>query len=149
MPHGPTNFRSTVIKPYLEDQDYQNIFDQTDHQTAHQTAQTTVPFEAPKPPEPPETPAVPAKRGRGRPRIHPVVAMTADIAIFLQDAPRNKDQFKASWQKEIAGLLEKGVFKVVDSNSIPQGTRIFNSRFVDVIKNEGINQAFEKSRIVV
>jgi len=32
---------------------------------------------------------------------------------------------------------------------IPQGVRIFNSRFVDEIKNAGTDKAFEKSRLVV
>jgi hypothetical protein len=32
----------------------------------------------------------------------------ADIIIYLQD-----DQFSASRQKEITGLLEKGVFEIV------------------------------------
>jgi hypothetical protein len=32
---------------------------------------------------------------------------------------------------------------------IPQGVRLFNSRFVDEIKNKGTDKAFEKSRLVV
>ena len=35
--------------------------------------------------------------------------------------------FVDSQQKELNGLLEKGVFKVVNITDIPQGTRIFNS----------------------
>ena len=46
-------------------------------------------------------------------------------------------------------MLEKGVFEVVDTASIPKGTRIFNSRFVDEVKNAGTEKAFEKSRLVV
>ena len=54
--------------------------------------------------------------------------------------------FEDSRRKELNGLLEKGVFEVVN---IPQGVRIFNSRFVDEIKNAGTDKAFEKSRLVV
>ena len=54
-----------------------------------------------------------------------------------------------SRQKELNGLLEKGVFEVVNMTDIPQGVRIFNSRFVDEIKNAGTDKAFEKSRLVV
>ena len=49
----------------------------------------------------------------------------------------------------MASLLEKGVFQVIDRNSVPQGTRIFNSRFVDEIKNKDTEKAFQKSRLVV
>ena len=41
-------------------------------------------------------------------------------------------QYTASRQKEIAKLLEKGVFKVVTTDSILSNAQIFNSRFVDV-----------------
>jgi hypothetical protein len=37
----------------------------------------------------------------------------------------------------------------VEELEIPRGVRIFNSRFVDEIKNEGTDKAFEKSRLVV
>jgi hypothetical protein len=32
---------------------------------------------------------------------------------------------------------------------MPSGTRLFNSRFVDEIKNKGTDKAFKKSRLVV
>ena len=54
-----------------------------------------------------------------------------------------------SRQKELNGLLKKGVFEVVNMADIPQGVRIFNSRFVDEVKNAGTDKAFEKSRLVV
>ena len=54
-----------------------------------------------------------------------------------------------SRQKELNGLLEKGVFEVVNMADVPQGLRIFNSRFVDEIKHPGTDKAFEKSRLVV
>jgi hypothetical protein len=57
--------------------------------------------------------------------------------------------FAESRQKELNGLLEKGVFEIVDLNDVPEGTRIFNSRFVDEIKDQGTDKAFEKSRLVV
>ena len=46
-------------------------------------------------------------------------------------------------------MLERGVFMIVNETDIPQGTRIFNSRFVDEIKNSGTNDAYEKSRLVI
>jgi len=73
----------------------------------------------------------------------------ADITIYLQDDSQFSTQFSASWQKELTGLLKKGVFEIVRLTDIPQGVRLFNSRFVDEIKNKGTDKAFEKSRLVV
>ena len=56
-------------------------------------------------------------------------------------------QFAASRQKEIIGLLKMGVFQLVVQ--ILSGARLFNSRFVDEVKNLGTEKAFEKSRLVV
>jgi hypothetical protein len=49
----------------------------------------------------------------------------------------------------VAGLLEKGVFEAVDPETVPKGVRIFNSRFVDEVKNQGTDKAYKKSRLVV
>jgi len=46
-------------------------------------------------------------------------------------------------------LLKKGVFKLVNSKDIPQGNRVFNSRFVNKIKNPSTNKAFKKLRLVI
>ena len=89
----------------------------------------------------------PVKRGRGRPRKHPLLATDisiANISIFVQDT-----LFENSRRSKINGLLEKGVFEPVNIEDVPQGVRIFNSRFVDKIKHPGTNKAFEKSRLVV
>jgi len=70
-----------------------------------------------------------------------------DITIYLQEDSHT--QFSASRQKELTGLLEKGVFEIIKLTDVPQGVRLFNSRFVDEIKNKGTDKAFEKSRLVV
>ena len=46
-------------------------------------------------------------------------------------------------------LLEKKVFKIIDKDNIPIDTCIFNSRFVDEIKNPDTDKVFEKSHLVV
>jgi len=74
----------------------------------------------------------------------------ADISILIQDFKTDTSlPFAESRHKEINGLLEKGVFEIINMADIPKGTRIFNSRFVDEIKNKGTDKAFEKSRLVV
>ena len=104
---------------------------------------TTVEVEVPPPHTTGEPEPVRRRRGRPRKNALPIQAV-ADISIYLQ-----ADQFKESRQKEINGLLEKGVFATVPLSTVPNGIRIFNSRFVDEVKNAGTSTAFEKSRLVV
>ncbi|KAI0991966.1 hypothetical protein K3495_g16220, partial [Podosphaera aphanis] len=55
--------------------------------------------------------------------------------------------FFLSRQKEIDGLISKGVFEIVTDSS---GTgRLFKSRFVDEIKGKATDSPFEKSRLVI
>jgi len=97
--------------------------------------------------QPVEQPIV-LRRKRGRPRKHPIAteATIADITMFIT---QGTTAFANSRSSEINGLLEKGVFRVVNLEDVPQGVRIFNSRFVDEIKHPGTDKAFEKSRLVV
>ena len=48
-------------------------------------------------------------------------------------------------KKEITGLFEKIIFKVIIGGNIPNNVKIFNSRFVDKIKHAGTDRAHEKS----
>ena len=90
-------------------------------------------------------------------RKHPeqVNLVTSADICFVIDNPEDADfnsklpQFTLSRQKEISGLLEKGVFKLVNPEDVPADARVFNSRFVDEIKNAGTDKAFEKTRLVV
>ena len=68
----------------------------------------------------------------------------ADITINLQNT-----QFGASCQKELAGLLKKGVFEIIKLANVPQGVQLFNLHFVNKVKNVGTNKAFEKSQLIV
>jgi len=74
------------------------------------------------------------------------VTDVADISILIQEVKgmgHSSDSIE-SRQKELNVLHEKGALKLWEV-----GVRIFNSRFVDEIKNEGTDKAFEKSRLVV
>jgi len=92
----------------------------------------------------PQPIVLPQKQERGRPRKYLLLIAVADITINLQNT-----QFGASCQKELAGLLEKGVFEIIKLANIPQGVQLFNLHFVDKVKNIGTNKAFEKSRLVI
>lgn len=140
LPHGPTIFRSTVVKPYYTTQEKDGKESEREQQP-QPCARTVIP---------PHPEAKPQKRGRGRPRKYPLLTATTDITVMIQSNPEPKDtQFATSRQKELTGLLEKGVFEIVKLKDVPPGVRLFNSRFVDEIKNKGTDKAFEKSRLVV
>jgi hypothetical protein len=170
LPSGPTDFRSTVVKPYhineeeeTEEENNSGTNDKIDIQNENANTPTN------------QTPE-PLCRNPERPRRLPTKFRQnhADISVFLgnsrKDSPgvpenpkennttvKSKDlpekpptpSFVESRQKEIDGLLEKGAFEFTHSSAVPDGTRIFGSRFVDEIKNPGTEKAFEKSRLVV
>ena len=156
LPSGPTKFRSTVIKPYL----IENLDD--DEKPPQPQA---IPDPIPAPPNPSEairdpspspsaassSEALQRRQPKRTRRLPTRYQNMADISIFLQQekAPAPIPTFIESRRKEINGLLDKGVFEVVSLCDVPKDIRIFNSRFVDEIKNIGTSQAFEKSRLVV
>ena len=71
----------------------------------------------------------------------------AGTTIYLQND--SNTQFSALWQKEVTGLLKKGVFKIIKLYNIPKGVRLFNLRFINKIKNKGTDKAFKKSRLII
>ena len=54
-----------------------------------------------------------------------------------------------SRKKEIIELIEKRVFISVSKKEVSEGMRIFNSRFVDEVKNVDTDSTFEKSRLMM
>ena len=136
LPHGNTKFQTTVVKPYFRATDVKDTEDTVPVQEVGDTiivdTRPLVPTQA-------------LNRRRGRPRKYPMDANLADITVFLQE----EHPYTGSRQAEITGLIEKGVFEPVPLSVVPKGTRIFNARFVDEVKNGGTDKAFEKSRLVV
>ncbi|RAL60024.1 hypothetical protein DID88_000650 [Monilinia fructigena] len=83
--------------------------------------------------------------------------VSPDFTIYLNEddesatfatTPDTSMMYQESRKKELQGLMESGVFELVKKSDIPLETRIFNSRFVDEIKNEGTDKAFPKSRLL-
>ena len=137
LPSGPTDFRTTVVKPYLQPELEPESEDE-DEGTPNESIEEI----QTKSNEQPRRNTERVRRLPARFQQH-----LADISVFLQDEA--SPSFEDSRRKELNGLLEKGVFEVVNISDIPLGVRIFNSRFVDEIKNPGTDKAFEKSRLVV
>lgn len=109
----------------------------------------------------PDTPPLPATKTPSTPIIRPSRVQRppiryqnmADIFTFLQEkdspSPLISTLFVELRQKEMNDLFEKGVFEVVSISEGPKNIRIFNSRFVEEIKNVRTANAFEKSRLIV
>jgi hypothetical protein len=157
---GPADFRTTVVKPFLRDPD-----DLPDDQPASDgTGGVQTPDLTPDP-TPDQSDRPDADSDDNDPGAGNAVRLL-NQAIRRPDRPNMtflldtlfptttltttpSAPFAQSRQKELNGLLEKGVFQVVDARDVPAGVRIFNSRFVDEIKDLGTDKAFEKSRLVV
>lgn len=77
----------------------------------------------------------------------------ANISTFLQEnyflPLLTSTPFVESRQKEMNGLLEKRVLKMVSILEMPKNMRILNSYFIDEIKKIVVANVIEKSRIVV
>ena len=108
---------------------------------------------------------IPTKRDRDRSRKLSLRYKDSetDISIFFQSDSQN-DQllmqhmqvptsvpspFVKSRKKKINELFEKNCFEIVSTFDVSHEVRIFNSRFVDEIKNIGTVDAYEKSRLVM
>jgi hypothetical protein len=84
------------------------------------------------------------KRGRDRPR-----KFFSSIANVIFNIISVDSSFTAFRQKEIVDLLEKDVFLSVNKKNVSANIRIFNSRFVNEVKNPDTEKAFEKFRLVI
>ncbi len=156
---GPKDFRVTVVKPYLEESNTQldspsqdppvppgqDSPDSSPEQDSPQSDDIQpIDDDSQDPPE-----DTPLRRNPARQRhVPPRFRNSADITVYMSTPPPVQN-FQASRLKELNGLLEKGVFEIMETSDIPARARIFGSRFVDQVKNEGTEKAFEKSRLVV
>ena len=98
----------------------------------------------------------PSTRSRGRPRKLPMKYKNgeANISIFFQNDFQNDQllqpsSFVKSRRKKINDFFEKNYFEVVSTANLFRGIKIFNSRFVDEIKNIDTANAYEKSRLMM
>ena len=68
---------------------------------------------------------------------------------FIKNVDLSSAQYTTSRHEEIAKLLEKSSFKVVTIVDISTNTWIFNSRFVNEVKNASTDKAYAKIWLVV
>lgn len=69
-------------------------------------------------------------------------------AFIIKMADIEPAHYIASKRKKIARLLKKCVFKVVIANYISKKARIFNSHFLEKIKNSSIDMVYEKNQLL-
>ena len=72
-----------------------------------------------------------------------------NITVYMFRFMPSSVNFQTSRLKKLNELLEKGVFKFIYIDDLFIEARVFESRFVNQMKNEGTEKAFEKSRFVV
>ena len=164
MSYEIIDFRNIVIKPFFRNES-ENVTDVKNENTDHVDDKEKI--EKAFSPNSFHASEIPIKRDRGRPRKLPLRYKNSEtnISIFFQGDSQN-DQlsmqhmqvstsapapgpFVKSRKKKINGLFEKDCFEIISASDVFHETRIFNSRFVDEIKNIGTVDAYEKSRLVV
>jgi hypothetical protein len=134
------------VKPYLIDisdtADKPTSVDDTEPESYTEYKPPTYEPSTHEPPTEHEPQGQLPKRRRGRSRKNP-------ITVYLSEDKTETEDFTASRKREVLGLIEKDTFLLVLKTDIPSETRIFNSRFVDEVKNIGTEKAYIKSRLVV
>jgi hypothetical protein len=170
MPYGPTNFRTTVVKPYFTDPTDQEVPEEQPNQRLPDQSETEQDL-------PEDTirviPEETIRRRPGRPKgsrnirkadhyltttlddqfttrkeqadIELATKLRKDGLITTPGKP-----FERSQQHEIDSLITRGVFEFVRYDPAKHSNvRIFNSRLVNEVKGKVTNTPFEKSRLVI
>ncbi len=86
---------------------------------------------------------------RDRDRLRKYFASIANFIFNTIVAIDLVSSFIASRQKKIASLLEKNVFLSINKKNVSTNIRIFNSRFVNEVKNSNTEKTFEKFRLMM
>ena len=72
-----------------------------------------------------------------------------DITIYMFKSLSPSANFQTSRLKEFNELFEKEVFEIIYIDDLFTEARVFESRFVNQMKNKETEKAFEKSRLVI
>ena len=72
-----------------------------------------------------------------------------DIIVYMFRFMSSFANFQTFRLKEFNELLEKKIFEIIYIDDLFIEVRIFENRFMNQIKNEGTEKAFEKSRFII
>lgn len=119
LPSDPTDFRVTVIKPYLQELDTSTdtSIEQEPQQDTSIELTDEPQIEQDTPLEINEIRRDPSRRRQPPTRFQNM----ADITIYMSKPPLSN--FQMSRLKELNGLLEKGVFEIMTKQDVPAETR--------------------------
>ena len=172
MSYEIIDFKNTVIKSFFRNNESENVTDMKNEKEVSKNENVEKIFQfqndeisriqGEEKATFQNSPEISIKRDRDRFRKLPLRYRDTetDIFIFFQNDSQNDFlmqhmqipipiPFVKSRKKEINGLFEKSCFEVVSISDVLHGTRIFNSQFVDEIKNIGTIDAYEKSRLIM
>ena len=171
MSYEITDFRNIVVKPFFRNNESENVADVKNENIDHingtllsgdKISGSLNSEEIFQPQDEDEkaffsNSSFASKRGRDRPRKLSLRYrdFETNISIFFQNDFQNDQQvsisvpFVKSRKKEINELFEKNCFEIVSTSDVSHEVRIFNSRFVDEIKNIDTIDTYEKSRLVM
>ena len=174
LPNGPIKFKTTSIKSYhdpsdldINDEDnslngenpkISDVSDFLEHPTSPEANDensehsSSPEANAENRPSPNDDSAIrPIRRGRRRSRkqiSEKNFIFTSDI-YFFSNIPTNHHPYVESRKKKMIELIEKRIFISINKKKMSEGMRIFNSRFVDEVKNVDTKSTFEKSRLMM
>ncbi|KAI0994279.1 hypothetical protein K3495_g13903, partial [Podosphaera aphanis] len=147
MPHGPTPFRSVVVKPYYTEakNPTTNAIKLPLNKHLNQTTEY-------------QSPVTRSKKANEININYSGAYLTAkeksdiELSIKLRKdgiISTPGEPFEISTQQEIKGLIERGVFTFVQKDNLNKNAKIFKSRIVKEIKGKNTSTPFEKSRLVI
>ena len=76
------------------------------------------------------------------------VSVEEEDPIYFCFSNDKIEKYQLSRKEELEGLLRRGVFEIVDVESVPEGERIYGTKFVDEMRKDIHGNEYEKSRLV-
>jgi len=154
MPTGPTEFRTTSVKPFRSlDQEHEEeneITLDTGIRTEEKEEERTIVVDVPQ-----VSTRTGVRRTRSQPKEIFITKKEEDdfeLARTMREDGRITTPgaiFELSRKKEIESLIGRGVFDFVRYDPTLHKGRIFSARLVDEVKGKSTDTPYEKSRLVI
>ncbi len=154
LPYGPTKFRATVVKPFLQEEKEEV---REEHRTNQDRTNQDLPNQNPTIEQPRRSwPVVeiPVRRTKSTEEAFITRKEQNDYELAVELRRQGKITtpglpFELSKQIEIEGLVARGTFAFVKYDPKKHQGRIFKSRIVNEVKGKTTDTPYEKSRCVV
>ena len=155
LPSDSIEFRIIIVKPYLEESDtpiQDSIQDSIQDPIQDPIQDSIQDFDIV------QSEDITLRRNPPRPRQRSTRFQNniIDITIYIFKFTPSPFKFMSSFAnfqtsrlKKLNGLLEKKIFEIIYIDNLFTKARVFENRFINQIKNEETEKAFEKSRFVI